>query len=296
MAESGYAPVFQYATPPSEDPSIPPTRRSSWQEWPVWDDQMFHSMCFSDDSVSTMASLQWEVEHQAQQPFDILGTAPNHVAPSSATEIDRCFFCPHQDSQSPQPLINPPTHWPTSSWAGPPSATTWQPFLDSQDASKAQRKASAVSRSTKKPVSKKTQVMAPDRPFSRSSSLYDENSEQSYDDGRDLERDMSPRPDSKKTYRINNRAAAKRCRDKTRQHELDLVAMDKHVTEERMYLDACVTTLKNEVLSLKNTILQHSDCDCEAIKRYIVKAAGDRQAACIYNILKTTLWNRMTST
>ncbi|KAK1974501.1 hypothetical protein LZ30DRAFT_560791, partial [Colletotrichum cereale] len=82
-------------------------------------------------------------------------------------------------------------------------------------------------------------------------------------------------PDRRKTYRVNNRAAAKRCREKTRQRELDLVAIDRHITEERVYLNACVATLKDEVLDLRNTILQHSDCDCEAIKRYISKTAGD---------------------
>ncbi|GKT67128.1 transcription factor Atf21 [Colletotrichum tofieldiae] len=270
-AATGYVPVFYYATPPNEDPSIPQEKGFPCQEWPVWDNQIVESMRSSDDPVSVvMASLQWEADYQAQQPLDMLGATPNHVTASSATELDSWYSYQHQDSQSPQSLlISPPTPWSTSSSAGPHSATAWQPSLDSQDSSKADKKASARRRSTKK------LVMAPDNQFSRSSGMYNENSEQSYNNGRDLESDVLPRPDSKKTYRTNNRAAAKRCRDKTRQHELDLMAMDRHVTEKRMYLDACVATLQDEVLSLKNTILQHSDCGCEAIERYITKAASD---------------------
>ncbi|KAK2029551.1 hypothetical protein LX32DRAFT_352106 [Colletotrichum zoysiae] len=120
-----------------------------------------------------------------------------------------------------------------------------------------------------------TQLMGFGESFSPSSNSYDESPQSPCHNGRDLENDSSPRPDRKKTYRINNRAAAKRCREKTRQQELDLVALDRHVTEERMYLDAYVASLKDEVLSLRNTILQHSDCDCEAIRRYISTAAGD---------------------
>ncbi|KAF9879335.1 bZIP transcription factor [Colletotrichum karsti] len=99
------------------------------------------------------------------------------------------------------------------------------------------------------------------------------------DSGDDVEPRVQPagRPRAEKgktTYRAKNRVAAKRCREKTKQYEIDLANKEKKVTQERMYLDACVTALKNEVLTLKNQILQHSDCDCDMIQGYIARAAS----------------------
>ncbi|KAK1656083.1 hypothetical protein BDP81DRAFT_306734 [Colletotrichum phormii] len=103
----------------------------------------------------------------------------------------------------------------------------------------------------------------------------------------DHETCFSPRPEGKKTYRVKNRAAAKRCREKTKRHELDLAAQEKRVTQERMYLDACVAALKNKVLVLRSQILEYGDCDCEIIRGYIARTAnnvsiglhGERQLA-----------------
>ncbi|KAK1701273.1 hypothetical protein BDP55DRAFT_15684 [Colletotrichum godetiae] len=91
----------------------------------------------------------------------------------------------------------------------------------------------------------------------------------------DHETCSSPRPEGKKTYRVKNRAAAKRCREKTKQHELDLTAQEKQVTQERMYLDAYVAALKNEILVLRSQILEHGDCDCEIIRGYIARTANN---------------------
>ncbi|KAJ0365756.1 hypothetical protein COL26b_011939 [Colletotrichum chrysophilum] len=91
----------------------------------------------------------------------------------------------------------------------------------------------------------------------------------------DGESSLSPSgPERRKNYRVKNRAAAKRCREKTKQYELDLAAKEQEVTQERIYLDAYVTALRNEVLSLKDQILQHGDCDCDVIQGYIATAAG----------------------
>ncbi|GKT92444.1 nitrogen assimilation transcription factor [Colletotrichum tofieldiae] len=81
-------------------------------------------------------------------------------------------------------------------------------------------------------------------------------------------------PERKKTYRVKNRAAAKRCREKTTQYETDLVNKEKQVTQERVYLDSYVTALKNEVLALRNRILEHGSCDCEMIQGYIARTAS----------------------
>lgn len=76
-------------------------------------------------------------------------------------------------------------------------------------------------------------------------------------------------------YRVKNKAAAKRCREKTKQYEADLVAKEKQVMQDRAYLEAYVTMLKNEVLSLRSQILEHGECECEAIQRYIIRTANN---------------------
>ncbi|GKT53406.1 nitrogen assimilation transcription factor [Colletotrichum tofieldiae] len=81
-------------------------------------------------------------------------------------------------------------------------------------------------------------------------------------------------PERKKTYRVKNQAAAKRCREKTKHYETDLVNKEKQVTQKRVYLEACVTALKNEVLALRNQILEHGSCDCETIQGYIARTAS----------------------
>ncbi|KAI3558862.1 transcription factor atf21 [Colletotrichum abscissum] len=81
------------------------------------------------------------------------------------------------------------------------------------------------------------------------------------------------RPRLNKGHRIKNRAAAKRSREKTKQYEQYLVVKEHEIAQERMYLNTCLIALKNEVLTLKNEILQHTGCDCEMIQRYIDKAA-----------------------
>lgn len=87
------------------------------------------------------------------------------------------------------------------------------------------------------------------------------------------------KPAHGKKYRIKNRAAAKRCRDKSRQFEIDLAAKERQVTEHHMVLEASAAALREEILILKNQILQHGDCDCEVIQAYISKVASQVSTA-----------------
>ncbi|KAK1976867.1 hypothetical protein LZ30DRAFT_602584 [Colletotrichum cereale] len=87
--------------------------------------------------------------------------------------------------------------------------------------------------------------------------------------------DEPPDPARRKAYCRKSRASAKFYREKAKGHEIDLVAKEEQLLEERRHLDAYVVALKNEVLTLKCQILQHSNCDCDYIRTYIVKAAGD---------------------
>jgi hypothetical protein len=81
-------------------------------------------------------------------------------------------------------------------------------------------------------------------------------------------------PGTGKKYRVKNRAAAKRCRDKSRQFEIDLAAREKQVTEDHIFLEASAAALREEILTLKNQILQHGDCNCEVIQAYISNVAS----------------------
>ncbi|KAL0778971.1 hypothetical protein CaCOL14_003455 [Colletotrichum acutatum] len=88
------------------------------------------------------------------------------------------------------------------------------------------------------------------------------------------EQGNSSRLGPKKGYGVKNRAAANRSREKAKQYEQHLAAKEYEVTKERIYLGARLTALKGEVLNLRNQILQHGDCDCEVIQRYIARTAG----------------------
>ncbi|KAK1975249.1 hypothetical protein LZ30DRAFT_693749 [Colletotrichum cereale] len=273
-AEDGYVPVYHYATPPGEGLIRPPAAASLRRERPVWDSQIFGPMCSVGRPVTSVGFLQVGAGYQPQQPFDMLGTTPDYMTDGLATESGSWHSHWHQgsqESQSPSAPFGSLVHWPGLFWPFSPLPTASQPHLDSQGLSSAERR-TFVGRKNAAPKTKRLKAAV--EPSSTTPSSCDEISEQAYYDGRELESDLLPRPGEKKPYRINNRAAAKRCRDKMRQNELDLVAMDQQITEHRMYLEACVATLKDEVLGLKNEILQHSDCNCEAIKRYITLAAS----------------------
>ncbi|KAH6697222.1 hypothetical protein F5X68DRAFT_226610 [Plectosphaerella plurivora] len=81
-------------------------------------------------------------------------------------------------------------------------------------------------------------------------------------------------PVSERKYRVKNRAAAKRCRDKSRQFETDLAAREKQLSVNHVLLEASVAALREEILTLKHRILQHGDCDCEVIQTYISRVAN----------------------
>ncbi|KAK1981008.1 hypothetical protein LZ30DRAFT_689508 [Colletotrichum cereale] len=81
-----------------------------------------------------------------------------------------------------------------------------------------------------------------DEPFSRTPRSYDQNPGQAYEGCGEHESDMSPGSEREKKIRARNRAAAKRCRVKARQQQLDLVFMEEQVTENRVYHEAGVET------------------------------------------------------
>ncbi|KAK6198246.1 hypothetical protein LQW54_010460 [Pestalotiopsis sp. IQ-011] len=73
--------------------------------------------------------------------------------------------------------------------------------------------------------------------------------------------------------RRKNRAAAARCREKTKSYTDELRSRERDLSSQKEFLTACVASLRNEVLALKHEIFKHSDCNCDHIQKYLTAAA-----------------------
>ncbi|KAK2001195.1 basic region leucine zipper [Colletotrichum falcatum] len=245
-----------------------------------------------------MSFVQWDAERQN-------GPTPNCTTVSWSMQPGDWSSYQQQQQylQSPQPIIlGPPLQWPASACDPLSEAPALQapPFQDHNRSQlevelelEPKHRAIATRKRATKPARKSADLrfasMSRNHPKKAragtggaseshpvSSVSYWGNGARADDGNKGEDSDASTAPagpSRKKPYRIKNRAAAKRCREKTKQYEIYLSNREKQVTEERMYLDACVTALKNEVLSLKNHILQHGSCDCDMIQGYISRTA-----------------------
>ncbi|KAK2047899.1 hypothetical protein LZ31DRAFT_628816 [Colletotrichum somersetense] len=257
-----------------------------------------------------MSSVQWEAERQSHQSFE--ATRPTADCTTASWSLQPGNGSSYQQQQqylhSPQSaILSPPLQWPASTCDPLTIAPARQPpFSQSHNrlgpepepepehrATATKKRATIPARKPAEPRlasmssrnhSKTVRVAAvgtTESPLTTSMSSKDKGA-RAEDNNEDEESDESlvpAGPDWKKPYRVKNRAAAKRCREKTKQYEIDLTNRAKQVTEERVYLDACVTALKNEVLSLKNQILQHGSCDCDMIQGYITRTASSVSVA-----------------
>ncbi|RYP91184.1 hypothetical protein DL770_002661 [Monosporascus sp. CRB-9-2] len=75
------------------------------------------------------------------------------------------------------------------------------------------------------------------------------------------------------THRERNRIAAHKCRQKNRQNVEELQQQERDLAQQNKYLNAHLNHLKDEVLVLRNEILNHGNCDCELIQNYIAETA-----------------------
>ncbi|EFQ26706.1 basic region leucine zipper [Colletotrichum graminicola M1.001] len=237
-----------------------------------------------------MSSVQWEAERQSQQSFEATGPTLHCTTASSVQPgYWPSFQQQQQYLQSPQSVfLSPPLQWPASTDNPLTTAPVPQPPPSKgRDRSKPEPEPGHRATATKKKVTTPARRPVDPRLVSMSqnhpkhawvgvggASESPPASSMSYED-KDSDASLAPAVrDRKMPYRVKNRAAAKRCREKTKQYEIDLANKEKQVTKEHMYLDACVVALKNEVLSLKNQILQHSSCDCDMIQGYIARTAS----------------------
>ncbi|OLN97228.1 Cyclic AMP-responsive element-binding protein 5 [Colletotrichum chlorophyti] len=303
-----------YAIPPEQNAFLSPTQEyACQQQWPGWDNihhHMTEPMYVQGHSTGFTGSAQWETEGHGRPAPDGSGPMADYTTATWAPQSDEWPSYQQQHFQQPKPgAFNSPAQRPTPACSPPFMGPAWQSPLASQcqpnsgpqsattTPNKTMNNVKRTSNDRRSSVAqqppRKTRIGPRAEPSPAGSTSFEEDViVAAYPDvGEESEAGPSPGDgssvasaqgtgpgpglDRNKKYRVKNRAAAKRCREKTKQYEIDLAAREKQVTQERMYLDACVTALKNEVLTLKNQILQHGDCECDMIKGYIAKAAGD---------------------
>lgn len=83
------------------------------------------------------------------------------------------------------------------------------------------------------------------------------------------------RPPEKNPQRQRNRLAATKCRAKTKLAVAGLEATERALHAEHVELSRTVMDLRDEVLSLKNQLLLHANCNSEVIQQYLLNSARD---------------------
>ncbi|MBD2358787.1 bZIP transcription factor [Tolypothrix sp. FACHB-123] len=70
-----------------------------------------------------------------------------------------------------------------------------------------------------------------------------------------------------------NRVAATKCRRRKRSEASMLASSEQEIEETHRYLSATASALRNEAYLLKTKLLEHTDCNCVLIQRYIAHEA-----------------------
>lgn len=295
MDEAQLESLHRMFVAPSEQTSFlsPTTEFHFCQQWAEWECHIFEPVVSLGNSTGSMPHIQWEAERHNHEPFEVTTTASD--GPTTSWPLHQL----HQQAlQPPQSDVLCPPHQYSIPICPPLSMTpAWQRPYDSRTRSELEHRATTAKKEAiktgRKPAdlqpssagqhcSEKVPVRAGGELSPVSSVLYNENGDWEEDDNEGEYSDEStalPRSERNKPLRVRNRMAARRCRKKTKQHEIDLINNKKKVTQERKYLDACVTALQNEVLALRGQILQHGSCDCEMLRGYIARAANSTSVA-----------------
>lgn len=77
------------------------------------------------------------------------------------------------------------------------------------------------------------------------------------------------------SQRQRNRVAANKCRKKSKAAIAQLETTERALAEQHASLLATASSLREQVVSLKNEILLHGKCDCDIIQHYLKNAARD---------------------
>ena len=69
-----------------------------------------------------------------------------------------------------------------------------------------------------------------------------------------------------------NRVAASKSRQKKKEFVTELEERSRDLAEQNKVLHVAVSTLKNEMLDLKDKCLRHMNCECEGIRQYLARS------------------------
>ncbi|WQF84262.1 Putative basic-leucine zipper domain-containing protein [Colletotrichum destructivum] len=267
LVEARYTSLSLYDVPLSEQtPFLAPTNDYHFhQQWAGQGYQTFEPVFSLGNSAGPTDSIHWERERPSHQASEAaITTTPGYSAVSWApwSEDWSWYQELQQNLQQSQPVVfSQPPQCPTPAASPLAMDAAWHPATSGQTRPEPDSRTTTtkkkVTMSVKEPLephssstaqhcAKRARVEAGSEPspVTPISCVKGDNKGEDSDISRALRG-----PERKKTYRVKNRAAAKRCREKTTQYEMDLVNKEKQVTQERVYLDSCVTALKNEVTS-----------------------------------------------
>lgn len=90
----------------------------------------------------------------------------------------------------------------------------------------------------------------------------EDNSDEDSDNGEDSEQ-------KRQKFLERNRVAASKCRQKKKRWMQDLASQADEATQRNKQLHMMVSQLKEEVLTLKNQLLSHRNCNCNVIQQYL---------------------------
>ncbi|KAJ1916306.1 hypothetical protein IWQ60_008146 [Tieghemiomyces parasiticus] len=89
------------------------------------------------------------------------------------------------------------------------------------------------------------------------------------DDERGADGQLLTPEQKRRRFLERNRIAASKCRQKKKQWIEELKRQSEAAVERNKQLNSIISTLKEEVLVLKNQLLAHRDCSCKVIQDYV---------------------------
>ncbi|CEI66695.1 unnamed protein product [Fusarium venenatum] len=101
-----------------------------------------------------------------------------------------------------------------------------------------------------------------------------------------LDEDDLPRDPRRRRILERNRIAATKCRLRKRDEASALASQEQAMEDQNRYLSSCFDSLTAEIYHLKTQLLQHTDCNCILIQKYIsneAKKTVDGLLACPSN-------------
>ncbi|RGP73347.1 transcription factor atf21 [Fusarium longipes] len=89
----------------------------------------------------------------------------------------------------------------------------------------------------------------------------------------ELDEDDLPKDPRRRRILERNRIAATKCRLRKRDEASALASQEQAMEDQNRYLSSCFDSLTAEIYHLKTQLLQHTDCNCVLIQKYISNEA-----------------------